>query len=87
MRTTLDLPENLLMRARTEAVRRGTTLRELVGAALERELASPADTRRARRRRRFPIFSSNAPGSLRLTNARIARSEDQERVCPDGRAC
>lgn len=86
MRTTLDLPETLLKRAKIEAVQRGTTLRELVGAALERELAAPPGTGPARRRGRFPIFESNAPGSLRLTNARIAKLEAEEDARHHGRA-
>jgi len=86
VRTTLDLPELLLKRAKIEAVQRGTTLRELVGQALERELSAPVNSRAARRRGRFPIFGSNAPGSLRLTNARIAKLEDEEDARRHGRA-
>ncbi|MBI2058813.1 MAG: DUF2191 domain-containing protein [Nitrospirae bacterium] len=78
MRTTLDLPEPLLKRAKIAAVKRGTTLRKLVGAALERELRSPNRPGAAPRRARFPIFSSAAPGSLHLTNADIARLESEE---------
>jgi hypothetical protein len=86
MRTTLDLPEPLLKRAKIEAVQRGTTLRALVGAALERELADQARGTPARRRGKFPIFGSNAPGSLRLTNATIAKLETDEDAGRDGRA-
>lgn len=86
MRTTLDLPEPLLKRAKIEAVQRGTTLRELVGAALERELTAPERAKPAKRRGRFPIFGSNAPASMRLTNAKIAKLEDEEDVRRDGRA-
>lgn len=78
MRTTLDLPNELLKRAKIEAVQRGTSLRELVGAALERELTQPSPLRPMRTRTRFPIFDSKAPGSLRLTNATIARLEADE---------
>jgi hypothetical protein len=39
MRTTLDLPDELLRRAKICAVERGMTLRELVSVALDRELA------------------------------------------------
>lgn len=38
MRTTLDLPEELLRQAKIAAVQRGSTLRDLVAAALRREL-------------------------------------------------
>lgn len=86
MRTTLDLPEPLLKRAKIEAVQRGTTLRELVGAALERELAARARGKQPRRRGRFPIFGSSAPGSLQLTNAKIAKLEDEEDARRHGRA-
>ncbi len=78
MRTTLDLPDDLLRRAKIAAVERGTTLRGLVGAALERELAIPRSKAPRPRRTRFPIFSSRAPGSLALTNAAIARLEAEE---------
>lgn len=78
MRTTLDLPDALLKRAKIEAVERGTSLRDLVAAALERELDRPSETRPRRKRARFPIFDSRAPGSLRLTNAGIAKLEGDE---------
>lgn len=42
MRTTLDLPDDLLREAKIAAVRRGSTLRDLVAAALRRELAAGA---------------------------------------------
>lgn len=86
MRTTLDLPDELLKRAKIEAVERGTSLRELVGAALERELNQPPEPKPALKRAEFPIFDSNAPGSLRLTNARIAKLESEEDTRRHGRA-
>lgn len=39
MRTTLDLPDDILRRAKIEAVERGATLRQLVIDALQREIA------------------------------------------------
>lgn len=42
MRTTLDLPEDLMRRAKIAAVERGCTLRALFAKALERELTQPA---------------------------------------------
>ena len=87
MRTTLELPDDLLKRAKIEAVERGTTLRELVGAALERELSEPASVRSnaARKRVRFPIFDSTAPGALRLTGEPIAKLEADEDARRHGR--
>ena len=80
MRKTVDIPENLLKRAKIEAVQRGTTLRDLVVAALERELADAARICTAPQRARFPIFDSKAPGALHLTNACIANVESEEDV-------
>jgi hypothetical protein len=78
MRTTLDLPNELLKRAKIAAVERGMTLRELVGSALAKDLEAGPDPERVRQRVRFPIFSSAQPGSLELTNADIARAEAEE---------
>jgi hypothetical protein len=75
MRVTLDLPDELLKRAKIAAVERGVTLRELIGSALVRDLAPPEP---ASRRVRFPLFSSQQPGSLALTNADLARAEADE---------
>jgi predicted nucleic acid-binding protein len=79
MRTTVALPDYLLKRAKIAAVRRGTSLRELVGAALEPELSEPEHGARPGRVR-FPIFPSTSPGALRLTNARVAALETAEDV-------
>jgi hypothetical protein len=48
MRTTLNLPDELMRRAKIAAVKRGSTLRDLVAEALRRLLAdqSPATRRR-----------------------------------------
>jgi hypothetical protein len=78
MRTTLELPDELLKRAKIAAVERGITLRELVGSALARDLAAGPLPPARGRRVRFPVFRSAEPGSLHLTNAEIARSEADE---------
>ncbi|HRQ64404.1 MAG TPA: hypothetical protein PKZ76_06010 [Xanthomonadaceae bacterium] len=48
MRTTIDLPDDVLRRAKIKAVERGSSLREFVVAAIRRELkeSSPAPRRR-----------------------------------------
>ena len=43
MKTTLDLPDDLLMEAKTLAVRRRTTLKAVVESALRRELRPAAE--------------------------------------------
>ncbi|MFK7850133.1 MAG: hypothetical protein AB8D78_04060 [Akkermansiaceae bacterium] len=45
MKTTLDLPEDLLIDAKAVAARRRTTLKEMVTHALHREIAPAADIR------------------------------------------
>jgi hypothetical protein len=48
MRTTLDLPDDLVKRAKITAVKRGSTLRDLVAEALRRLLADQAAPQRKR---------------------------------------
>ncbi|MBI4027226.1 MAG: hypothetical protein HY360_19735 [Verrucomicrobia bacterium] len=74
----MDLPNNLLRQAKITAVKRGTTLRALVGRALSRELGLPGDASGAGKRMNFPIFGSASPGSLNLTNADLAKMEAKE---------
>lgn len=78
MRTTLELPDELLKRAKIEAVERGVSLKELIGTALARELAPDSAVPRRPRRVSFPIFSSRAPGSLELTGADLSRADWEE---------
>jgi hypothetical protein len=78
MRTTLDLPDELLKQAKIAAVERGMTLRELVGAALTKELGKDRADRHGKPRTRFPIFSSLQPGSLDLISLDLARIEEEE---------
>lgn len=62
MRTTLDLPDDLLRRAKIEAVERGATLRQLVVDALQREMAN---TERPRKRLTKPPVKPSADAPLR----------------------
>jgi hypothetical protein len=54
MRTTLDLPDDLLRRAKIAAAGRGCSLRALFTEALERELRHPVET--APTRRKLPVL-------------------------------
>lgn len=62
MRTTLDLPDDILRRAKIEAVERGATLRQLVIDALQREMAN---TERPRKRLVKPPVKLAADAPLR----------------------
>lgn len=48
MRTTLDLPDEVLRRAKIAAVERGSSLRQLVIDALRHEIEAPSQSRRRR---------------------------------------
>ena len=78
MRTTLELPDDLLRKAKIVAVERRTTLRELVGKALARELGmkEPARARRAM----LPISNTSASQTRNLTSKDLADSEVESRV-------
>lgn len=78
MRTTIELPDPLLKRAKIAAVERGTTLRELIGAALARELGIDPEVAAAPQPVRFPLFPSRRQGSLSLSAEDLAVSEADE---------
>jgi len=80
MRTTIELPDPLLKRAKIAAVERGTTLRELIGTALIRELGIDPEVVPAPQPVRFPLFPSRRPGSLSLNAEDLAASEADEDV-------
>ncbi|MGH9316237.1 MAG: DUF2191 domain-containing protein [Thermoanaerobaculia bacterium] len=50
MKTTVDLPDDLLVSAKKKAVETRTTLRELFERGLRRELAGPGKAQRSRAR-------------------------------------
>ncbi len=69
MRTTIDLPDPLFRELKAAAASRGTSLKNVIRKAVEAEVH--AEERKAGRRVKFPLLSSNNPGSLNLTNAEI----------------
>ena len=78
MRTTLDLPDELLKRAKVAAIERGSTLRQLVSDALTRDLMGDRSPAEPLRRVQFPIFSSKSPGKLKLTSRDISEMDLDE---------
>lgn len=75
MRTTLDLPDDILRRAKIEAVERGSTLRQLVIVALQREMAG-AD--RPRKRLTKPPIKLAADAPLRRLSPDAVKRLDAE---------
>lgn len=78
MRTTLDLPDDLLKRAKIVAVERGATLRELVADALRRELEGSPPPRR-RRLTKPPIrLTADSPlRSMSTDQIKVIAAEDE----------
>lgn len=75
MRTTLDLPDEVLRRAKIEAVERGSTLRQLVIDALQREIAG---TERPRKRLVKPPIKLAADAPLHRLSPEAVKRIDTE---------
>lgn len=75
MRTTLELPDDILRRAKIEAVERGSTLRQLVIDALQREIARPE---RPRKRITKPPVKLAADAPLRRLSPEAIKRVDAE---------
>ncbi len=75
MRTTLDLPDDILRRAKIEAVQRGSTLRQLVIDALHREMAG---TKGPRKRLSRPPIKLAADAPLRHLSPEAVKRLDAE---------
>jgi metal-responsive CopG/Arc/MetJ family transcriptional regulator len=69
MRTTVDLPDPLFRELKAVAARRGTSLKDVIRAAVEAEIRKVQS--KTTRRVKFPLLPSNEPGTLNLTNADI----------------
>lgn len=85
MRTTLDLPDDILRRAKIEAVERRSTLRQLVIDALQREMAGAERPRK--RLTRPPVrLASDAPlrrlspEAVKLIDAEALQQSDESKA-------
>lgn len=79
MRTTFDLPDELMKRAKIAAVKRGSTLRDLVAEALRKLLADQGPPAR-KRMEEAPIKLPPGRTIPIRSNAEIARLFEQEDV-------
>jgi hypothetical protein len=77
MRTTLDLPDDILRRAKIEAVERGSTLRQLVIDALQREMSGGE---RSRKRLTRPPVKLAPDAPLRKLSPEAVKRLDTEAV-------
>jgi hypothetical protein len=79
MRTTFDLPDDLMKRAKIAAVRRGSTLRDLMAEALRKLLADQGPAQR-RRMDQAPIKLPPGQTIPIRSNAEIAQLFEREDV-------
>ena len=79
MRTTFDLPDDLMKRAKIAAVKRGSTLRDLVAEALRRLLAEQSAPER-KRMTEAPIRLPPGHTIPILSNSQIAQLFNEEDV-------
>ena len=80
MRTTIDLPDELLKQAKARAALDGMRLRDLIEKGLRLALAMPAAPVPPRRVT-FPLHHSRQPGTL--TTEAVRRAEEQAKMDED----
>lgn len=68
MKTTIDIPDDLLLAAKRRALESRTTLREIVSRGLRNELADPGRTRRKPLAFRLVTVRGGLPPGLDLSN-------------------
>lgn len=81
MRTTVQLPTELLRAAKAEAAARGETLKRFLTRAVANELGSTSGTT-VDTRVELPLVGTARPGTVDLTNAEIEAiiaAEDAEK--------
>jgi len=84
MKTTLDLPDDLMIEAKATAARRRITLRELFTRALERDLRpTPAPDREGEffiDQDGWPVFARNGYQAPPTTNELVNQLREQEGI-------
>jgi hypothetical protein len=70
MRTTVDLPDALFKRVKSEAALRGMRLREFIAQALEQSLAGHRDDLKSRRVR-LPLIRGSGGPPINLTREQV----------------
>lgn len=84
MKTTLDLPDDLMIEAKATAARRRITLRELFTRALERDLQPSKPTDQDEEfivdEAGWPVFSRKAYHGPTATNELVNKLREQEGI-------
>jgi hypothetical protein len=69
MRTTIEIPDTLFRKTKATAALRGSTMKELVVRALEREVANSGKVKKASSRRvKLPLIHLKSGRKLDLSN-------------------
>jgi hypothetical protein len=82
MRTTIDIPTNLMRAAKARAAEDGESLKDLVNRAVAREVGIPATPKAKRGRVTLPLIARDATSAVLITNDDIAdalEADDVER--------
>jgi hypothetical protein len=74
MRTTVELPPDLMRRAKARAASRGESFKALLTRAVATELDREAPSRPPRERVALPLFGDVAGPVVNVTSAGIARA-------------
>jgi hypothetical protein len=74
MKTTVDLPDDLVVEVKKAAAERRTTIRDLVERGLRRELAAGAPPRRKRPRIRWVTVPGGLPPGLDVSDGAALRA-------------
>ena len=67
MRTTVDLPDPLFRRTKAVAALRGSSMKDLIIRAVEREVTTSSASKTKRRRVKLPLIQSPSGRKLDLT--------------------
>jgi len=78
MRTTVDLPDNLVRQAKAAAALEGKSLKSFLAEAVRARLQGTRATKSRGHRVRLPLVRSKRPGSLRITGDTVAKALEAE---------
>jgi hypothetical protein len=80
MRTTVDIPDHIIRRAKAAAALQGKSLKSFLTEAVMHELERRVDMKISRRKVSLPLIPSNRPDKLQLNAdviAKVLNDEDQ----------
>lgn len=81
MKTTLDLPEELVREMKIRAAREGRKLRDVATEVIQRGLAEPLpNPAKAKKRVEFPIIECQGPATRQFTPEELAEVLLQQEV-------